>query len=281
MIGPKARKAMRMPFDGTLTSYSRRSERLRAGTMEYDIARGTGRTMAGLPNTRKMNGDPSENGGRIGTWTTKEERAWKRAMRKAERMERRRAKGGGLSGLLDKKKMKRLKDPHDDDDVGKVRMDREDAPDFLERKMARGGSVFASRKGMCLKGEEDGSGSDDGSDCIWLYSSKAGERKWRSARDIMPNSGGMFAWDAAKKSMGPGGALVGRSWVWAAGTGPKGDGVYSLKVTFSDSGGASAEVVDGFGGATTDTTCWIPIYSILDGRIMNDYRGAFIVQCWE
>ena len=90
-------------------------------------------------------------------------------------------------------------------------------------------------------------------------------------------SGGMFAWDGEK--MGPGGALVGRNWVEATGTGEKEDGEYWLKVTLS-ANGATAEVVNS-SSVSGDAECVIPIYTIEDGAIKVDRRGAFVVQCWE
>ncbi len=95
-------------------------------------------------------------------------------------------------------------------------------------------------------------------------------------------SGGMFAWDSATKTIGPGGAMVAREWVEATGTGvaDMADGTYWLKVSFGASG-ASAEVICGSCGARTDTECWIPIYTISEGRISVDSRGAYVVPCWE
>lgn len=94
--------------------------------------------------------------------------------------------------------------------------------------------------------------------------------------------GGMFAWDEENGVMGAGGVMVGRQWVAATGTGEKSDGDYSLKVTLLQSGYATAEVVSGnIGTAPTDTVCYIPIYTITDGKISCDYRGAFVVPCWE
>ena len=92
--------------------------------------------------------------------------------------------------------------------------------------------------------------------------------------------GGMFAWDETTRTMGAGGAMVGRTWVAATGTGSKSDGSYYLCVTFG-SGGSVTAAVSASSGATTDTVCYIPIYTIADGKISADYRGAFVVPCWE
>lgn len=94
--------------------------------------------------------------------------------------------------------------------------------------------------------------------------------------------GGMFAWDETTKTMGPGGVMVGRTWVGAGGTGQKPDDTYYVKVTFGSGGSASATVVNAAGYvATTSTVCCIPIYTISGGKISNDLRGAFVVPCYE
>lgn len=90
----------------------------------------------------------------------------------------------------------------------------------------------------------------------------------------------MFAWTESTHTMGPGGVMVGRSWVNATGTGSKSDGTYYVKVTFLANGNATAEVVNS-GGTTTDSICYIPIYTISSGRIATDLRGAFVVPAWE
>ena len=79
--------------------------------------------------------------------------------------------------------------------------------------------------------------------------------------------------------------MVGRQWVTATGTGSnKSDGTYQLRVTLP-SGGSSptCQVVQEstIGKSPTSTQCWIPIYTISDGKITTDYRGAFVVPCYE
>jgi len=93
---------------------------------------------------------------------------------------------------------------------------------------------------------------------------------------------GMFAWDEETATMGPGGVMVGRTWVGATGVGVKADGTYYVKVTFT-SGGATAVVVELTGAVpnATDTVCHIPIYTISDNKITTDLRGAFVVPAWE
>lgn len=94
---------------------------------------------------------------------------------------------------------------------------------------------------------------------------------------------GMFHWDEDTATMGPGGVMVGRTWVSATGTGKKNDGTYYVKVTFSGSVSATAEVVAVTGTVpdATDTVCHIPIYTISGGKITTDLRGAFVVPAWE
>jgi len=92
--------------------------------------------------------------------------------------------------------------------------------------------------------------------------------------------GGMFAWDNG--TMGPGGAMVGRTWVTATGTGSgKGDALYSLAVTIGASPSAAVVTTATLGQAPSGNTSYIPIYEISGGEIVADYRGAFVVPCWE
>ena len=117
-----------------------------------------------------------------------------------------------------------------------------------------------------------------------MYSEVENTKKWRSieevSTDVQEVSGsGMFAWNPVARRMGPGGAMVGRTWVAATGTGEKADGDYWLKVTIGQAG-QTAQVVS-TAGAKTDTTCYIPIYRIRNGRVAEDLRGAFAVPCWE
>jgi len=95
------------------------------------------------------------------------------------------------------------------------------------------------------------------------------------------SGGGMFAWDPETRTIGPGGVMAGRKWVSATGTGTAGmgDGTYRLKVTF-DGLDVTAEVTTD-AVTQSDAECWIPIYTISDGEVSEDERGAFAVQCWE
>ena len=120
--------------------------------------------------------------------------------------------------------------------------------------------------------EENGDGDWDGGN-------------WTDAEPAETSGGefdahaGMFEWNSKDGIMGPGGCMVGRTWINAGGTGSKGDGTYSLMVTLTNNG-ASANVVLG-SGTTSDTVCYIPIYTISGGKITQDLRGAFVVPCWE
>ena len=96
-------------------------------------------------------------------------------------------------------------------------------------------------------------------------------------------SGGIFAWTAATRTIGPGGCMVGRKWYTASGTGSgKPDGLYQLKVTLSSSG-ATCEVVSGvsLGTSPSGDISYIPIYQISNAKITADYRGAFVVPAYE
>lgn len=94
---------------------------------------------------------------------------------------------------------------------------------------------------------------------------------------------GMFKWDAASGTMGPGGVMVGRRWKEATLPASGGDGTYSLLVEFGAGGGVTATVVkeDAADKTATSTKCWIPIYTVSGGKVTEDLRGAFVVPCWE
>lgn len=96
---------------------------------------------------------------------------------------------------------------------------------------------------------------------------------------------GMFKWDSDNKSIGVGGCMVGRKWyTCTSGTGSeKADGTYQLQVTIDTGGSVSLAVVmdSTIPKEPTTTQCWIPIYEIVNGKIENDYRGAFVVPCYE
>lgn len=96
-------------------------------------------------------------------------------------------------------------------------------------------------------------------------------------------SGGIFAWTAQSRTIGPGGCMVGRKWYNASGTGSnKPDGLYQLKITLSSSG-ASCQVVSGvsLGTSPSGDISYIPIYQITNAKIAADYRGAFVVPAYE
>ena len=83
--------------------------------------------------------------------------------------------------------------------------------------------------------------------------------------------------------------FVGRKfYTIASSSGNNGTALYSVKVVFGSGGTVSASVVSNLtdsnatlGKAPTDTVCYIPIYEVSNGEIVNDYRGAFVVPCWE
>lgn len=117
-----------------------------------------------------------------------------------------------------------------------------------------------------------------GIDTEWLED-KIGDR---------PSGGGcMFAWDNG--TIGAGGVFAGRKFYTIPSTSENsGTALYSVKVEFGSNGAISASVVSNLtdtnatlGKAPTDTVCYIPIYEVADGVIVNDYRCTFVVPCWE
>lgn len=92
----------------------------------------------------------------------------------------------------------------------------------------------------------------------------------------------MFQWDGRKRQIGSGYVLVGRTLRRCEESeGNLEDGTYYVKVTL----GANAdtlEITDSGGGTqTTDDTCFLPLYRISNGKVDEDMRGIFSVQCWE
>lgn len=126
----------------------------------------------------------------------------------------------------------------------------------------------------------NGNGSGDG-DGDWYPPESLNDDGGIST--IGNSSSGMFKWDEENGTMGPGGCMVGRKFYVADGTGAKGDGFYSLKVTITSTGSTSCTVVSdaSLGQSPTATECWIPIYQIYDGKVSTDYRGAFVVPAYE
>lgn len=248
------------------------------------------RIMNGMPNTRKLNGGWGEDHeGRMenrrgNTFTSGQENAertkanWKtKAERKAER---------GLKALLDDKKNKKLKDPHDDDDLGKVRLEEKGKLDFVKNQLQADGSLSVSTTGLCLKGEDRGTRTVISDSKKYVYSEVEDEKKWRTIEEVASDvkeeiGGGMFSWDAKNRIMGPGGIMVGRTWLDIDGL-SDGDGAYWVEVTFSASSNPTAKVVkDPSITSATDTKSYIPIYTISSGKISKDLRGAFVVPCYE
>ena len=121
---------------------------------------------------------------------------------------------------------------------------------------------------------------------IFMQVSRLGSDKTDAEDDLASlggDDGGMFPWDTDTRTIGGGGCMVGRRWYTASGTGSgKVDGLYQLKVTLTLSG-ATCEVVSGvpLGTAPSGNISYIPIYQISNAKISVDYRGAFVVPCWE
>lgn len=206
--------------------------------------------------------------------------------------ERRAKKRSALYGLLDARRNKRLKDPHEDDDKGKVQLNREGDMGYLADALKDGGSVIAAQDGLCLDGEENGAPPSDGS--TYAYTFKNGERKWRKTGDEGENGDkdgededgeglfGVFAWDAKKKQIRKGNVLVGRKTHTLAASGAnQPDGFWSVKVTFTENGVTLAYHNGDGNEENTDTITYLPLYWVKNGRVEEDWRNAFVVQCWE
>lgn len=98
--------------------------------------------------------------------------------------------------------------------------------------------------------------------------------------------GGMFAWHPTTKTIGAGGVMVGRRFFLATGTGTANvaDGTYFCKVTLGTPPTVEVVVASTTGGsfpAPGGNISYIPIYTIANGQIYQDYRGAFVVPAYE
>lgn len=109
--------------------------------------------------------------------------------------------------------------------------------------------------------------------------------------------GGMFRWTPPEDptaanptgTIGPGGVFVGRKFYTISSySANSATALYSVKVEFGTGGVISPSVVSSIsdanatlGKSPTDTVCYIPIYELSNWKIVNDYRGSFVVPCWE
>lgn len=104
---------------------------------------------------------------------------------------------------------------------------------------------------------------------------------------IVPIGGGnegIFAWDSEKKQIKSGYVTVGRTqkYVPASSEG-LGDHEWAICVTFTNDG-ATAEHYQFDSGtipSNTDTVTYLPLYKVVDGEMVEDWRGNFIVLCWD
>jgi hypothetical protein len=94
---------------------------------------------------------------------------------------------------------------------------------------------------------------------------------------------GAFAWDPSARQIKSGGFFAKRRFYpVAASASGQGDGLYQLRIDMNN-GSPSGSIVSGveLGAAPTDSACWIPLFRIADGVIVDDYRGVTAVQMWE
>ena len=95
------------------------------------------------------------------------------------------------------------------------------------------------------------------------------------------DSGGMFEWNAEKRQIGAGTVMVGRTAInLAASSEGLGDYTWAIRVTFGENGD-SAEFFQYDEEQPTDTTTYLPLYTVTNGEMTTDRRGNFLVQCWE
>ena len=94
---------------------------------------------------------------------------------------------------------------------------------------------------------------------------------------------GAFAWDVNARQVKPGGFFVRRRFVYVDGSATgMADGLYSLKIDVSGTVFSGSVVSDvSLGEYPTDSTMYVPLYTISGGKIKYDYRGAVTVPVWE
>lgn len=93
-------------------------------------------------------------------------------------------------------------------------------------------------------------------------------------------SSGGFAYDGG--SIGPGAFAVGRKFYRVSGV-TAGAGSWSLKVTIPATGNPSGTIVgvDAFSQTPTATECWIPLYTIGQDGVTEDFRGAAMIPAFN
>lgn len=100
---------------------------------------------------------------------------------------------------------------------------------------------------------------------------------------IVPVGGrGMFDWDAKKKQIKGGFVMVGRSQIKVAASSENlADHEWAICVTFSENQVTAEYYQWDMHNANTDTETYLRLYKVVDGKMTEDYRGTFMVQCWE
>lgn len=112
-----------------------------------------------------------------------------------------------------------------------------------------------------------------------------GELQWLPTNKIVQataSSFGNFAYNPETRTIASGAYCIGRTYYKVAGVsiGEGFTGSVSLCVNIS---GTNAEIcigVSGFGQPTAYES-YVPLYEFRDGKIVNDYRGAPVIQAWE
>ena len=121
-------------------------------------------------------------------------------------------------------------------------------------------------KGKSLEG---GSGEE----AVMYYGMKLMADGEDPVLDLDKGGKGMFAWNAEKRQIGAGTVMVGRTAInLAASSEGLGDYTWAIRVTFGENGD-SAEFFQYDGEQPTDTTTYLPLYTIQDGAVVTDRRG--------
>lgn len=123
-------------------------------------------TLAGMPDTHKMNGTPSSNRLQGMPDTKRLNGGW--GDNHPGRI------GNNTQSLLANKRNSIVEDPQERRDKGKVRLSEQDPSGFLKDKVMPNASVTCTDAGFCLKGEEDRATPSNGT----FYGMKNGKRGW-------------------------------------------------------------------------------------------------------
>lgn len=96
---------------------------------------------------------------------------------------------------------------------------------------------------------------------------------------VAAGSTGGFAYDENSRTIAPGAIAVGRQFIRVDGISDTTDGEYRIVINMAARTG-TIEIGSGF-ATPTDTMTYAPLFTIVNGKVAEDYRGAVVAQAWE